>query len=58
MEGIAPPSLDSLLGSLNSKKIIANMGEDSSVELSHEVLNVRDNLDESANNLRGHISSC
>ena len=36
MEGFTPPSLDSLLGSLNSEKIIDNVGEVSSDELSHD----------------------
>ena len=36
MEGIVPPTFDSLLGSLDSEKIIDNVGEDSSLELSHD----------------------
>ena len=50
MEGIAPPSLYSLLGSLNSENIIDNIGEVSSDELSHQVLEVSEgNFDEEAN---------
>ena len=58
MEGITSPSLDSLLGSLNSEKNIDNIGEVSSDELSHEVLDESaGNIDEAANNSRGHIGS-
>ena len=58
MEGNTPPSLDSLLGSLNSGKLIDNIGEDSTDELSYEVLDESaGDIDGSANNSWGHIGS-